>query len=82
MTSAIAREQETFRRELPALLATPEMAGRYVLIHGDVVAGPFESFDEALGAGYDRFELAPFLVKQVVSAERPHYFSRNVVPCP
>ncbi len=81
MPSPLARESETFRRELPGLLANPETAGRYVLIHGDAVAGVYDSFDEALDAGYDRFELKPFFVKQILLNERPQYLSRNLIPC-
>lgn len=82
MSSPLARESETFRRELPGLLANPETAGRFVLIHGDAVAGVYDSFDESLAAGYDRFELKPFFVKQVLLNEKPKYFSRNYIPCP
>lgn len=76
MASPIAREVATFDRELPALLANPEVAGRYVLIHGDAVAGFYDTFDEGLTAGYDRFEFKPFIVQRV-AIEKPRFFPRT-----
>jgi hypothetical protein len=80
-TVALEQELETFRRELPGLLADPANVGRFALVHGDAVAGLYATFDEALAAGYEKFELKPFLVKEVVAHEIPSYFSRNL-RCP
>ena len=81
MAVALEKELETFHRELPALLADSARRGKFVLIHGDSVADCFPTFDEALAAGYERFGLAPFLVKEVTEHEKPRYFSRNL-RCP
>lgn len=81
MAVALETELATFRRELPALLADPARCGPFVLIHGESVADCFPTFDEALAAGYERFGLAPFLVKEVTEHEEPRYFSRNL-RCP
>lgn len=77
---ALERELETFRRELPRLLAEGGQ-GAFALIAGDSVDSTWPSREEALQAGYDRFGLGPFLVKEVTEHERPIYFSRNVKPC-
>jgi hypothetical protein len=82
MAATLDHELRTFRRVLPDLLADPAKAGRFVLIHGDQVADVYPTFEAALDAGYDRFELAPFLVKRVAAHEEPVYFSRNISPCP
>jgi hypothetical protein len=66
---ALEREMETYRRELPGLLARGE--GKMVLIFGDQVEGVFETRDDALRAGYDRFGLVPLLVKEVRANEEP-----------
>ena len=78
MVVALEQELETFSRELPTLLADPTARGKFVLIHTDTVAGLYPTFEAALSVGYDRFGLAPFLVKQVVEHEEPRYFSRNI----
>jgi hypothetical protein len=81
-TMPLEREMETFSRELPNLLSDPEKRGKYALVFGDRVDSVWPSVDDALTAGYDRFGLAPFLVKEIVEHEKPRYFSRNVTRCP
>ena len=78
---ALEKELETFRRELPGLLGDAANRGRYALIQGEAVADLYSTFEEALAAGYDRFGLTPFLVKEVNDREEPRYFSRNL-RCP
>ncbi|MDB5310798.1 MAG: hypothetical protein JWO38_5000 [Gemmataceae bacterium] len=75
---ALERELDTFRRELPKLLAVPGNQGRFVLIHGETVAGLYQSFDDGVAAGYDLFGLDSFMVKEVIDHEKPGYFSRNL----
>lgn len=41
-----------------------------MLIKRAEVAGTFDSYQDALTAGYERFKLASFLVKQIVAVER------------
>lgn len=77
----LQRELDTFRRELPAMLADPAKSGRFVLIHNEVVDSFWPSLDEALAAGYDRFGLDPFLVKRVIERETPMFLTRRVNPC-
>jgi hypothetical protein len=81
MVVALERELETFRRELPRLLADPANVGKFALVHGEAVAGLYPSFDAALASGYDKFGLDPFLVSEVTEHEEPRYFSRNL-RCP
>jgi hypothetical protein len=78
---ALEQELETFRRELPQLLLQSENRGKYALIHGDKVDSVWATMDEALNAGYERFGLEPFLVKEITDDEKPRYFSRNVTRC-
>jgi hypothetical protein len=76
-----SKELEAFRRLLPELLSDGANQGKFALFHSDLCEGIFESFDEALEAGYDRFGLEPFLVKEVVASEKPVFFSRNIDQC-
>ena len=75
---ALEEEMETFVRELPALLAEPGNRGHFALIHGQMVAGIFPTFDAALSVGYEKFELAPFLVQEVVDRQHSRHFSRSL----
>lgn len=59
---ALERELQTYERELPNLRAHE---GRYALIHGDNVVGIFDTFTDALTAGYDRFGLEPFMAQPI-----------------
>ncbi len=70
-----------FRRELPHLLAEPGNRGMFALVHGDEVAGLYPTFEAGLSAGYDKFGLDTFLVKEVTEHEEPRYFPRNL-RCP
>jgi hypothetical protein len=75
------RELQTYRRELPRLLAAGH-EGKFALVHGDTV-DVFGAEEDAVQAGDERFGLEPFLVKQILQSER-HYFVPFPVrpPCP
>ncbi len=81
MDVQLAEELATFRQALPTLLVNPANRGRFALMHGDQVAGLYPTVDAALYAGYEKFELAPFLVMEVAERVEPLYFSRNL-ECP
>jgi len=76
---ALEKEQATYARELHRLLAS---TGKYVLIHEDSVAGTFDTYNDALRVGYDKFGLAPFLVRRIQAVEQVHSFTRDIRPCP
>lgn len=61
------RERAAYARLQPELLASAE--GRYVVLVGDDLEGPVDSFDEALRAGWRRFGLGPLYVKQILAEE-------------
>ena len=73
------RERETYERLKPELLARAE--GRYVVVVGDAVAGPFETFGEARRVGYARFGSGPLYVKQVLAVDPVVEAPLVVVPC-
>lgn len=75
-TGNLQEEIDTYIRHLPELL---QQQGKFVLIKGSEVAGIFDSYQDALTAGYQRFNLARFLVKQIVAVERIDNFPR--IPC-
>ena len=74
---SLERELETYRRELPRLL---QEKGKFVLVHGDEVAGVFDTEEEAVAVGDDRFGLAPFLVQQITEKEQPRFVPYDLTP--
>lgn len=60
-------EYQTFLRELPRLLS---QEGRFVLIRGREIVGTFETFDDGLHAGHERFGAnGGFMVKEIRAEE-------------
>lgn len=73
--SKLDRELDTYNRHLPELL---RQQGKFVLIKGAEIAGTFDSYQDALTAGYQRFKLDSFMVKQITATEPVAYFSRGL----
>jgi hypothetical protein len=73
------KELETYDLQKESLLSAHE--GQFVLIQGDKVAGIWDTYKDALEAGYREFGLTPFLVKQIRGVERVQFFTRSIVPC-
>jgi hypothetical protein len=55
-----------------------EHEGKYLVIRGEEISGPYETLDEALEIGYAKYALEPFMVKPIHKAEPIHYFSRDL----
>jgi hypothetical protein len=73
------REVATYVRLKPEFLS--RFPGKFVVIVGDGVEGPLETFQEALRAGYRRFGLGPLFVKQILTVEPVVEVTRDIVPC-
>jgi len=76
---ALEKELATYRRKLEELVAHE---GKFVLIHGDDVAGTWDTYEDAIQAGYEKFNLEPFLVKRIEWVETVHNFTRDIPLCP
>ncbi len=74
---ALEKELATYKAKLPDL---KEHQGKFVLIHGDEVVDFYAAYEDAIKAGYEKFKLVPFLVKQVSATETVQYFTRHIVP--
>jgi hypothetical protein len=74
MARPLERELATFDRLLPTL---KEKEGKYVLIFGDEMVDIFETYPEALLAGYQKSKFGPFLVKKILRVTPEAYFSRD-----
>jgi hypothetical protein len=78
--SPIYRESQTFRRELPRLLAEGH-EDKWALIKGDEVIGLFATFDEGARVGYEKYLQDPFLVQPVREWQLLLRLSRYCWPC-
>lgn len=76
---ALERELATFRRELDRLLT--ESPGKWVLVRADEVVGVFDTYQDAIRVGYQRFGLGGFLVQRIVPPEQAQWVTRPVVAC-
>lgn len=75
---ALEKEMATYQRKLPELLASE---GKFVLLHGEELAGIWDTYEDALQAGYSKFGLDPFMVKRIQGVEQALYFSRELTTC-
>ena len=77
-TANLEREIKTYTKRLPELSA---QEGKFVLIAGEEVGGLFETYQDALKAGYEKYGIRPFLVKQISAVETLANFTRDVDLC-
>lgn len=77
MTEHLKTELETYEQNKISLLGKE---GKYVLIQGKDVAGTWDTYEDALQAGYQKFGIQPFLVKQIQGIERVHCLTWEVCP--
>jgi hypothetical protein len=77
---ALEQEIEFYQRELQSLL---QHEGKFVVICEQSILGIFDTYEDALKAGYNRYGLKPFLVKMIQSVEQAQFLSREIdLPCP
>lgn len=75
---ALEKELATYEKKLEELIPRE---GKFVLIHGDDVAGIWDTYVDALRAGYNQFGLDGFLVKKIQWTETVQHFTRDVPLC-
>ena len=73
----LEQELATYQRLLPTLIGDE---GKFALIGGEDLLGTFDTYPDALKAGYAARGLEPFLVKKIATVESVCYFSRDVRP--
>jgi hypothetical protein len=76
-TDHLKTELETYEQNKANLLGKE---GKFVLIRGTEVAGTWDTYEDALQAGYQKYGIAPFLVKQIQGTERVQFFTRGLCP--
>ncbi len=73
----LEKESETYKTQLPSLV-TEE--GKFVLIKGTELVGVYGTYDDALKDGYTKFQLEPFMVKQIHIMEQRQFIWRLIEP--
>lgn len=76
---SLNQESEVYRLLLIDMLGVNDVnEGKYVAIKEDRILGVFDTYEQALEAGYERCGLTPFLVKRLERNESILYFSRPI----
>jgi len=73
---ALETELATYERKRQELLADE---GRHVLIRGEAVVGIWDTFEEAIDAGYETFGLTGFFVKKIAAVDPVLFITRHFV---
>jgi hypothetical protein len=72
----LSTELNTYRTKLPTLLG---QQGKFVLIKGDAIDGVYNTYAEAMTAGYSKHGLdKPFFVRKISPIEQVSFFSRDL----
>ena len=75
---ALEKELVTYKKRISEW---KDSEGKFVLIHGEEIGGIFTSYEDAINEGYAKYQLNPFLVKQINAFEQVHFISRLFDPC-
>ncbi len=72
----LEEEIRTYNAKLPELLSD---LGKFVLIKGSHVKGIYDTYNDALKAGYETHKEGGFLVKKIAPAEQVLSFTRDLL---
>ena len=75
---ALEKELETYEKLLPSLVSDQ---GKFALIQDSMLVGVYDSYNDALTIGYEKFGMQPFLVKKIMAIEEIQCFTRELVSC-
>lgn len=78
-TSELDVELGVYLANKDQLVATAE--GKYVLVSGNEIKGVWDTYEDALQAGYAAVGLKPFLVKKIQGIEDVQFVSRDLGVC-
>lgn len=71
------KEMETYQE---LVSGWDDKIGEFVLIRGEEVVGFYPRYTDAVTAGYEKFGLESFLVKQVSVLEQSHFLPPLMTP--
>ena len=72
---ALSKDLEAYKSLLPRLAGSE---GKFALVANGALIEVFETYTDALTAGYRVAGLGPFLIKQIAATEFVAYFTRDV----
>lgn len=72
-------ELATYNANREQLTCTAE--GKYAVVSGNTVLGAWDTYEDALQAGYAAVGLRPFLVKQIRLVDEVEFIYRAATPC-
>ena len=70
---ALELEIQTYQEKLPELI---QHEGKYALVHGNDLVNIYGTYEDAIKEGYARFQLQPFMVKQIHAIEQVQQITR------
>lgn len=77
---SLEREIQQFKIHLSDLLGPfCENEGKYAVVKGDEINGPYPDYESALKHGYERYGLVSFLVKKIERVESVMFFAREMI---
>ncbi|MDY7010649.1 MAG: hypothetical protein SVV80_07840 [Planctomycetota bacterium] len=77
MTENLEQELRTYEDHKADLLS--KARGKFALIKDQEVCDVFETRNDAVRQGYERFGNVPFLVKEILEIETPQNFTSNLL---
>lgn len=75
-TRSLEKELHTYQAKLSELLSNE---GKFALVSGDELGGVYETYEDALKIGYEKYGLKSFLVKQISAVEQVGYLTRDML---
>jgi len=73
----LSREIETYHKHKAELLK--DNTGKYVLIKGEEIINIFDTQNDAIRVGIDKFGNMPFLVKKIEEVDSKQNFTSNLI---
>ena len=71
-------ELQVYNDHLMELLGVDDVnAGKYIVIVGEVVDGPFDDYPEALRFGYRKYGPRPYLAKKIERVQSVMFIARE-----
>ncbi len=68
---SLAIEEEFFASHISEWSERDDYEGRWALVKGRKLVGVFEEYAEAVQLGFEKFELEPFLISQILRDPPP-----------
>ena len=75
--TSLFKEAETYEKNKENLLR--DYTGKYVLIKGDKIIGVYDTRNDAIKVGIDKFGNTPFLVKKILEIDEVVNFTSNMI---